>query len=275
MTKILLIGKSARLHCIAETLNRSPQPKKLYTLFPGNNPVMRDLSDILEIGHPEDIRHAMEFAQRVQPDFAIIGPEEPLAQGIVDALLTLDIPCIGPSYKLARIESSKAFCRKLLEKYRIFLLECNARFGDPEIMNALPLLDTDFIAVCDALLRGTLHLLPITFRREAVVCKYVVPKGYPLNPLKNMPITFRDMPAPDEHRKLYYGGVDARPDGLYLTGSRTLACVGIDKTLAGAERIAEDVAQRVSGIVYHRRDIGTENLVNKRITHLRTLLLNA
>ncbi len=124
MVKILLIGKSARLHCIAETLTRSPQPKKLYTLFPHNNPGLRDLSDILEIGHPEDIGHVRAFAERIKPHFAIIGPEEPLARGATDTLHKIGIPCVSPLKSLARIEWSKAFCRTRLDKYEIM--------GNPE-----------------------------------------------------------------------------------------------------------------------------------------------
>ncbi len=60
------------------------------------------------------------------------------------------------------------------------LLEYNARFGDPEAMNILPLLKTDFVEICRHIIDGTLDQLKIEFEPKATVCKYVVPKGYGL-----------------------------------------------------------------------------------------------
>ena len=60
------------------------------------------------------------------------------------------------------------------------LLEYNARFGDPEAMNILPLLKTDFVDICRAIIDGTLKDLSIEFEKKATVCKYIVPKGYGL-----------------------------------------------------------------------------------------------
>jgi len=54
-----------------------------------------------------------------KPDFVIVGPEEPLAEGIVDDLNRTGVPCIGPTRKLAQLEASKSFTRHLLEEYDI------------------------------------------------------------------------------------------------------------------------------------------------------------
>jgi len=62
------------------------------------------------------------------------------------------------------------------------LIEYNARFGDPEALNVLSLLKTDFADVCEAIIHGTLDRLPIRFEHLATVCKYIVPEGYPENP---------------------------------------------------------------------------------------------
>ena len=64
----------------------------------------------------------------------------------------------------------------------IKLLEYNARFGDPEAMNVLPLLKTNFADICTALTLGRLGEINAQFDNMASVCKYVVPEGYPENP---------------------------------------------------------------------------------------------
>jgi phosphoribosylamine--glycine ligase len=60
------------------------------------------------------------------------------------------------------------------------LIEYNARFGDPEAMNILPLLRSDFIDLCQAIVGGRLTETDLVFEKKATVCKYCVPKGYGL-----------------------------------------------------------------------------------------------
>ncbi|MGL6299062.1 MAG: phosphoribosylamine--glycine ligase, partial [Methanobacteriaceae archaeon] len=59
------------------------------------------------------------------------------------------------------------------------LIEYNARFGDPEVMNVLPLIKTPMIEVCKAIADGTLSSIDVEFEDSASVCKYIVPDGYP------------------------------------------------------------------------------------------------
>ena len=54
----------------------------------------------------------------------------------------------------------------------VILLEYNARFGDPETLNVLSLLKTDFVDICEAIVDGKLKDLPVTFEEKATVCKY-------------------------------------------------------------------------------------------------------
>src|SRR3989442_3879240 len=61
------------------------------------------------------------------------------------------------------------------------LLEYNVRFADPESMNVLPILETDFLQVCSSLTAGNLPS-GVSFARKATVCKYVVPMGYGSHP---------------------------------------------------------------------------------------------
>ena len=159
----------------------------------------------------------------------------------------------------------------MITKAGIKLLEYNARFGDPEAMNILPILKTDFIDVCRAIIEGTLDKIKIEFEKKATVCKYVVPMGYGLP--KDHPdakstsarIEVGDVgPA-----RLYYASVDRREDGLYMSTSRAIGTVGIADSLPQAEAIAEKAASRITGPVDHRPDIGTEPLIEKRICHMQ------
>ncbi len=158
----------------------------------------------------------------------------------------------------------------MVTKDGLRLIEYNARFGDPEVMNVLPLLKTDFIDVCECIIEGTLDSLSISFDQKATVCKYIVPKGYPNNPEKGARIT-GGVPISDDKLRVYYAAVDKTDDSLFLTGSRALAFVGIGETLAEAERIAESAASKVGGPVRHRVDVGTSTLIQKRIDHVNRL----
>ncbi len=156
------------------------------------------------------------------------------------------------------------------------LIEYNARFGDPEALNVLSLLRTDFLDVCEAILQGTLNKLPIRFEKLATVCKYVVPLGYPEHPVKDEVIDLTGVPARSASLRMFLAAVDKvdKSDGrlFRLSGSRAIAFVGIGADVAEAERIAERAVCAVRGPVYHRKDIGTQELIAKRVAHMRRLL---
>lgn len=151
------------------------------------------------------------------------------------------------------------------------LIEYNARFGDPEVMNVLSLLRTDFVDICRSMIDGTLDRLDISFDKKATVCKYLVPEGYPNNAVKNVAIEKQSIPEATEQLRVYYGAVNRTDKGLFLTGSRAIAVVGIGDDLCEAERTAEHAVNQVVGPLRHRPDIGTRDLVQKRIDHMRLL----
>ena len=150
----------------------------------------------------------------------------------------------------------------IVTKNGVKLIEYNARFGDPEAMNVLPILKTDFVDVCEAMARGELGGMPIEFEKKATVCKYVVPESYPDKPVKGEKIEVTDIP---EGVKTYYASVDQREDGLYLSGSRAIAFVGIGDTIAEAEKLAQSAVTSVKGPVFFREDIGTEALIGEYV----------
>ncbi len=440
MPSILVIGNGAREHVIAETLARSVHHPKLFAFMKSNNPGIAAHCLETRMGNYGNLEGITAFARDNDVDFAVVGPEDPLEKGVVDALTAAGIPAMGPRREPARLETSKVFTRNLLKKYgipgnpafRVFssitgvreflkeldggavikpdgltggkgvmvqgdhfddvdgalaiceniledsgsvlveakldgeefslqcfcdgetvvpmpavqdhkrrfagdhgpntggmgsysfsdhslpflrsedtaealaitrrvaealrsetgipfkgvlyggwiataegvrLLEYNARFGDPEAMNVLPLLKTDFVDLCRSIVDGTLSDLEVEFERRATVCKYVVPKGYGL-PADHPDAASREsriVIGQAEGVNLYYSSVDKREDGLYMTSSRALGVVGIADDIVEAERRAEAAIGAIRGPVDHRVDIGTEDLIRRRISHMKVL----
>jgi len=443
MKKILLVGNGAREHVIAETLKKSSQEVSIIAYGKAKNPGIAKLADRYEIGPLDTFEALKKLAQEENVDFAIIGPDDPIADGAVDALLEIEVHSASPLRTVARLESSKSFTRDLLAKYnisgnpkfRVFtntenthtlenelekymkndlegefvvkadglmggkgvkvsgehladikegvdfaikciekfgrvvveekfvgqefslmcfcdgeniacmpavqdhkraynddkgpntggmgsysdanhslpflrdpdiaeaieitkqtakalfketgslfkgvmyggfiatkngakLIEYNARFGDPESMNVLPILKTDFVKICEAIIAGTLDKITIEFENKATVCKYIVPDGYPENPKKGEKIEIGSYP---EGVNMYFSSVSLEKDGIYMSGSRAIAFVGIADTISEAEKIAASAMKSVSGPVFYRDDIGTDALVQKRVNMMKTL----
>jgi len=153
----------------------------------------------------------------------------------------------------------------------IKLVEFNVRFGDPEAMNVLSIMESNMVELCWKILDGTLTNT-LKFKPVATVCKYLVPKGYPVSPAKNQPV-FVDEKGLDSIGALYYyASVDKRGKEVYTTGSRTMGLLGMGKTIEEAERVAEKATQYVKGTLFHRKDIGTAALLQKRIKNMNQIL---
>jgi phosphoribosylamine--glycine ligase len=433
MAKILLVGNGAREHVVGETLKKGGA--KLYTYGKAKNPGLLELSEDYYIGSLGDFEEMTEYARKIAPDFAFIGPDDPIGEGAVDALLEKEIKSVAPLKTVARLESSKSFTRDLVKKYgipgnpefQVFydesgigefldklgenfvvkadglmagkgvkvggehlkdaeealgyakgciaeagkvvieeklagpefslmafcdgeniapmpavqdhkraydgdtgpntggmgsysdanhslpfladsdideavkiieltakalyhetgcsfkgimyggfmatasgikLIEFNARFGDPEAMNVLPILNTNFVHVCEAIVNDDLGSLKLEFAPKATVCKYIVPEGYPENPQKGSIIEIKDVP---KEVKMYYASVDLTPEGLTLSGSRAIGFVGIGNTIEAAEKIAASACSSIKGPVFFRTDIGTKALIEKRIDLIKQL----
>jgi len=154
------------------------------------------------------------------------------------------------------------------------LIEYNARFGDPEAMNVLSVLSGNFLDVCRGIIEGTLDRCDFGFRRKATVCKYLVPEGYPGKPVRGMSIDLRAARYLQEKTpglRLYYAAVEGTLEDPVLTGSRAIAIVASAETLEAAEHVVESAAMTVRGPVRHRADIGTKELIQRRINHMAAL----
>jgi phosphoribosylamine--glycine ligase len=148
------------------------------------------------------------------------------------------------------------------------VVEFNARFGDPEAMNTLPVLETDFLDVLTAARDGD-SLPEVHFESKATVCKYAVPEGYPDDPVSGAKVAIDEESAGEVGAILYYASVDARDDGIYTTTSRSFAVVGVADSISEAEQIAEDaLAEAGEDGLRVRHDIGKPGLVQRRIDHM-------
>ncbi len=433
---IAIIASGAREHAIAWKLAQSNRAQ-LFNFGATRNPGMSKLCKAVGIGDPTDVTAVVQWCQEHQIDVAWIGPEAPLAAGIVNALEAFGVACIGPTQQMAQLESSKAFTRELLDKYeihaspdyRVFtsmegiqdymwslhddvvikpdgltggkgvrvmgvqlktredaltyceelfrdgaprvvieeklvgqefslmsfsdgkhlvhmpavqdhkcayvgdtgpntggmgsytdanhsmpflnehdiafarqineqtlqaiqeecgeeykgiiyggfiatragvrLIEYNARFGDPEVMNLLSVLETDLVDITQAIVDRTLDQLDVKFAAKASVCKYVVPNGYPDQPVKGELI---DISKVDIRRVgMFFGSVDQTERGLILQGSRAIGLVATGATIAEAEAVVETEIQKITGPVFHREDIGTAALINARVAMLKQI----
>lgn len=434
--RILIVGSGAREHAIAAALARSPQQPELLCFGSARNPGIAALTQAYAAGNINDSTAVLRFVREHSPTLAIIGPEAPLAAGIADALCAANVPTVGPSQSLARIESSKSFTRSLIDRHHIpvnpifqrftsmdglealldrlgdahvikddglaggkgvkvygdhlqsredslsfcrellaaghplvieeklegeefsllsftdgttlrhmpavqdhkrafngdrgpntggmgsytdangslpfltpadiaaarhtneqviaalhhelnapyrgilyggfmatrngvRLIEYNARFGDPECLNLLRLLETDFVEICRAIVNSTLQNLEVKFTPAATVCKYLVPEGYPDHPRKGDTVP---VPAASPaNTTVYLGSVDMHESTLVSAGSRTLAVVARGNSLAQAEAACEAVLATISGPFFHRSDIGTAALIGQRVEHMKSL----
>ena len=114
--KILVVGSGGREHAIAWKLAQSPKVDKLYCA-PGNAGIV-DVAECVNI-KAEDIEGICDFAVAEKIDMVVVGPEVPLAMGIVDELEAKGIKAFGPNKKCAQLEASKAFTKSFLDRHNI------------------------------------------------------------------------------------------------------------------------------------------------------------
>ena len=114
--KVLVVGSGGREHAICWKLKQSPRVTELYCA-PGNAGIGKD-AECVPVS-AEDIPGIVALAQEKAIDLAVIGPEVPLAMGIVDALEAVGVKTFGPNKKGSQLEASKAFTKSFLARHDI------------------------------------------------------------------------------------------------------------------------------------------------------------
>ena len=115
-TNVLIIGSGGREHALAWKLAQSPRIGKLY-VAPGNGGT-RQIAENIAID-ATDIDGSVQFAEKNEIGLTVVGPDDPLALGIVDTFQARGLRIFGPTRAAAEIESSKAFAKNLMSEARI------------------------------------------------------------------------------------------------------------------------------------------------------------
>ncbi len=150
------------------------------------------------------------------------------------------------------------------------ILEFNARFGDPEAMNVLPILKDNLLEVLWSIVEGNLRD-EVLFQRKATVCKYVVPEGYGTKSLADQEVRVDEEAVRRRGGALYYASVNERDGRVFTTTSRALAVVGVAEDLPSAEAIAEEGLTHVKGRVYMRHDIGKSWMIEQKVKRMKAI----
>ena len=114
--KILIVGSGGREHAIAAAAARSPKAEKIYCA-PGNAGIAA-LAECVPI-KVNEFEKIASFAKEKAVDLVIVGPDDPLAEGLVDVLEEAGLRAFGPRKNAAILEGSKAFSKDLMKKYHI------------------------------------------------------------------------------------------------------------------------------------------------------------
>ncbi|KAF0304440.1 Trifunctional purine biosynthetic protein adenosine-3 [Amphibalanus amphitrite] len=117
MATVLLIGGGGREHAIAWKLAQSPKVKHIL-LTPGNGVTVDDNMECVAV-NVKDHEAVVSLCRDRSVALVVVGPEDPLADGLADSLRRAGVPCFGPSAAGARIEADKAYAKRLMEELRI------------------------------------------------------------------------------------------------------------------------------------------------------------
>lgn len=114
--KILVIGSGGREHALVWKIAQSKLADKIFCA-PGNGGIAQ-YAECVDI-KADDIPQLLDFVRRERIDFTVVGPEAPLAAGIVDEFAKYNLRIFGPNKKAAQLEASKVFAKELMAKYKV------------------------------------------------------------------------------------------------------------------------------------------------------------
>ncbi len=114
--KVLVVGNGGREHALAWKISQSPRVEQVF-VAPGNAGTARDATNVPIAA--TDQPALIQFAKENGIDLTVVGPEAPLAEGLVDAMEAEGLRVFGPSKAAAALEGSKVFCKNLLHTANI------------------------------------------------------------------------------------------------------------------------------------------------------------
>jgi phosphoribosylamine--glycine ligase len=156
--KVLVIGSGGREHALVWKLRQSARISQLYCA-PGNGGIAEEAECL-----PADVKNIdslVAVANQVSPDLTIVGPELPLALGVVDEFSRRGWRAFGPSKAAAKLESSKSFAKEFLQRHRIPTAHFAICDSIDEVLEALPLFHAPVVVKADGLAAG----------KGVVICK--------------------------------------------------------------------------------------------------------
>lgn len=152
------------------------------------------------------------------------------------------------------------YCGLMITSEGPKVVEFNCRLGDPETQVVLPLLETDFVDLLQALVEDRLDEVEVTLRPGAAACVVMASGGYPGPYTNGRPIAGLGRVG-DDHTVVFHAGTQATPDGVVTSGGRVLAVTGLGHDLPAALDAAYRGVDRITfEDQYVRRDIGQKGL---------------
>lgn len=149
--KVLVIGGGGREHALCWALRHSPRVTDL-VCAPGNAGIAA-IATCLPVVQ-DDVEDMLRVVHQTEPQLVIVGPEVPLAAGIVDALQAHGIRAFGPTQAAAQLESSKAFTKDFLQRHKIPTARYRTVHTMEEAREALPQFSLPIVVKADGLAAG-------------------------------------------------------------------------------------------------------------------------
>lgn len=148
---VLIIGSGGREHAITWKVSRSPMVDKIFCA-PGN-PGMSELAECVDIA-PDDNDALLDFAIKQKIGLTIVGPEDPLVNGIVDQFQSANLKIFGPSSAAAALEGSKVFSKNLMRKHGIPTAEYRVFDDYNAAANYVGVIQRPVVVKADGLAKG-------------------------------------------------------------------------------------------------------------------------
>jgi phosphoribosylamine--glycine ligase len=149
--KVLVIGSGGREHALVWKLRQSPRITKLYCAS-GNGGIASEAECL-----PADLKSVaslIALAEQIKPDLTVIGPEMPLALGVVDEFTQRGWPVFGPTQAAAQLEASKSFAKEFMQRHHIPTAHYAICSSLDDVRSALPHFHTPVVVKADGLAAG-------------------------------------------------------------------------------------------------------------------------